>query len=209
MTRTWVEAMAALLDICPLPHLIFGLLLVTTLIAVLWFTFPSWVPRRPRYWLGRLRLLLRRRHRAKDEPAKDEATPVPEDEPSVLDVPEVPASEIMSLADRLAAEGRYAEAIRERLRAIVRTMVDARLVEHRPGWTVLEFTTAAVAGLPEAGEPLRRAGEMFSEIWYGARPATRGQDATMRQLAEQVTAGVTGWQADRAHPSALRRWRRP
>ena len=98
---------------------------------------------------------------------------------------------MLSRADRYAAEGRYAEAVRERLRAIVRTLVERGVIEHHPGWTVTELTTAAGQALPPLGPPLAEAGRIFSDIWYGEYPAGLAQDARMRELAGAVDAGLT------------------
>src|SRR5437763_1372983 len=101
-----------------------------------------------------------------------------------------PAVDLSSRADRLAAEGRYAEAVRERLRAIVRDLVDRGLVEHRPGWTVTELARTAAAARPAVEPPLSAAALLFSDIWYGNRPAHAEHDARMRALAREVHAAV-------------------
>jgi hypothetical protein len=116
-----------------------------------------------------------------------EVTVQPEPEPDA-GVPDLPAHVLMALADRLAAEGRFAEAVRERLRAIVRGLVERRVLEHQPGMTVTELAHAAAAVVPAAGAPLRNATGIFSDIWYGQRPATAEHDNRMRQLAGEVGA---------------------
>jgi hypothetical protein len=102
------------------------------------------------------------------------------------ELPDLPVEAFLSLADRFAAEGRYAEAVRERLRGIVRGLVDRQVIEHRPGWTVMELAQAAATARPAVGTPLREAAQVFSDIWYGQRPAGATDDARMRVLAEQV-----------------------
>jgi Domain of unknown function (DUF4129) len=134
--------------------------------------WPDW-----RRWLG----LLRRRHRAESEP-----TPEPVVVLSADELPDLPVESFISLADRLAAEGRYAEAVRERLRAIVRELVDAGIVEHRPGWTVTELARAAALARPAVAGPVHAAGTLFSDIWYGLRPAGRDDDLMMRRHVEEV-----------------------
>jgi hypothetical protein len=95
-------------------------------------------------------------------------------------LPALPAEALASLADRLAAQGRYAEAIRERLRAMVRLLVERGVIEDRPGWTVTELSAAA--GLA----PLHEASTVFSDVWYAQRPATAELDARMRELAQRL-----------------------
>ncbi|MGH3736842.1 MAG: DUF4129 domain-containing protein, partial [Micromonosporaceae bacterium] len=128
-------------------------------------------------------LLYRRRPRS--APPPELVTP-----PTATDeddeVPELPPEQLRSLADRYAAEGRYAEAVRERLRAMVRELVQAGVIEHRPGWTVTELAAAAGTALPVTREPLDTAARLFSDIWYGRQPALADHDERMRDLESGV-----------------------
>jgi hypothetical protein len=197
MSRWWTELVADIGSVVSLPLLIVLLLVAASIVAALWYWFPAWVPRHlprlrrirwtPRRW-PRWRLhwprwrWLRWRRRSRRT-----AVPPVEIE-TAAEVPELPASEFTSLADRLAAQGRYAEAVRERLRAMVRHLVERGLLEHRPAWTVLELVAAAAASpAPGSAQPLSEAGRIFSEIWYGQRPATADHDARMRELAARLT----------------------
>jgi hypothetical protein len=108
------------------------------------------------------------------------------------ELPDLPAADFVSLADRFAAEGRFAEAVRERLRAIVRELIDAGLIDNRPGWTVTELATAAGAARPPVRPGLDAASRLFSDIWYGQRPATADDDRRMRGYAGQVHGALTG-----------------
>ncbi len=103
-------------------------------------------------------------------------------------LPDRPPAELRSLADRYAAAGRYAEAVRERLRAMVRDLVDRQVLVHRPGWTVTELAAAAAGTDPGLAAPVREAADLFSGIWYGRLPATAADDARMRVLADRVAA---------------------
>jgi hypothetical protein len=155
--------------------------------------WPRWRLRLPRLrWPGWARLRLRwprlrwlrwpwRRRKRGKEQTPELIGPAPSDE-----LPELPVEAFVSLADRLAAEGRHAEAVRERLRAIVRDLVDHGAVEHRPGWTITELAGAASLARPAVSTPLDAAGRLFSDIWYGQRPATADHDARMRDYAAAV-----------------------
>jgi hypothetical protein len=210
--RQWNEFVGAVGEIIALPALLLILLIVASLVAVLWYFFPAWVPRRwprlrkphwrlraprwrlPRWRWPRLRwdfwrwgLWKRdfwRRRKRKDR----KVTPDPVDLTAGDDVPELPAVTFVDLADRLAAEGRYAEAIRERLRGMVRELIERGVLEHRPGWTVTELAAAAATRRPAVADPLGAAGAIFSDIWYGGRPADAEQDNRMRALARALTA---------------------
>ncbi|MEU2613336.1 DUF4129 domain-containing protein [Micromonospora sp. NPDC007271] len=206
MSRWWTEAAAALGDVVPLPLAALLLLLAALLAALVWYSFPAWVPHRlprprlprprlprlPRLRLPRLRLRIRLprlrlpRRRPKTRSA-DEAPPVPAPR-----APEPMATTPAGLADRLAAEGRYAEAVRERLRDMVRELAHRRVVEVRPGMTVTELTTAAAHVRPRVHPALHAATIIFSDLWYAQRPATREHDQRMRALATELHRELTG-----------------
>nr|WP_240942648.1 DUF4129 domain-containing protein [Planosporangium thailandense] len=215
---------AAVSDVIPLPLLLVLSLIAAGLLGAAWYWFPAWVPRRlprlrrPRWRLRRPRPRLPRwrrprlprlrwrrprlprlrwphlRWKRRRGDSAPPPPPVPADE-----LPAVPADDLASLADRLAAAGRYAEAVRERLRAMVRHLVERGVIEHRPGWTVTELARAAGHALPAVGAPLSEAAALFSEVWYAGRPAGAETDARMRALADAArealarsTAGSRG-----------------
>lgn len=219
--RWWHQLVAVLADALPggVATLGGGLVTVALLTGVLWYYWPAWLPRgrrgeastgprkrwrRPRWrwpfrrgfwrrfgrWWSRLRLRWRWRRRPPREPAPAVAPEPVELAPDEL--PDLPAQQLTMSADELAAQGRYKEAVRERLRAMVRALVERELLDYRPGWTVTELTTRAAAVYPSLAEPLRAAGELFSRIWYGGRPATAADDARMREYQATVAALLTG-----------------
>jgi len=188
MSRWWTESVAAIGDVIPLPLLALLLLLAAGLAAAGWYWFPAWVPRRmPRWRVPRLRWRRprwpwRRRRRQPETLTEEEVSTLLAEE----ELPELPVATFLSLADRLAAEGRYAEAVRERLRAMVRELVDRRVIEHRPGWTVSELAGAAGSARPAVHRPMRAAGGIFSDLWYAQRPAQAEDDVHMRHLADEL-----------------------
>jgi hypothetical protein len=207
MSRAWNEFVALLGDLVPggVSMLAMALFVLTLIVAALWYWWPAWLPSRwrrrhrsgrpssgatrgkRRRWprMKRLRLRWRwgwwRRHRRRPDPPVEPA--LPDDQ-----LPEVPAAVLALNADELAAAGRYAEAVRERLRAMVRELIERGALAYRPGWTVTELTQAAGWVWPAAATPLGAAAEVFSQIWYGLRPATADDDLAMRGYAEQVRA---------------------
>ncbi len=141
----------------------------------------------PANWhlLTRLRRAWRRlRTRPQREPSPRTA----DTDPAAWDtaLPDLPVVTFTALADRLAAQGRYADAVRERLRGIVRELVDKGVVAHHPGWTVLELSRAASTARPPVRPPLDAAAKVFSDVWYGLRPAHAEHDELMRGYAGQV-----------------------
>ncbi|MFI5836040.1 DUF4129 domain-containing protein [Micromonospora sp. NPDC051300] len=206
MSRWWTERVAALGDVVPLPLVVLLLLAAVLLTALAWHSFPAWVPRRlPRFSLPRLRRprlprfrpprfrlrlrmprIRRPARRRPDVPAT--RVPAPRAAPTAPTV--APAT-----ADRLAAEGRYAEAVRERLRDMIRLLVTRQLVEPRAGLTVTEVTEAAARNRPTLRPTLHDAASIFSDLWYAQRPATAGHDQRMRALAADLRRELTGEEA--------------
>jgi hypothetical protein len=204
VSRWWTDQVARLGDTIPLGLAALLLLLLGGLVGAGLCWWPAWLPWRwwrsprlagirsrrfrlrwPWHWRWRLRWPWRRPRPAPAEPA--EPSPVAGD-----GLPDLPAAEFVSLADRLAAQGRFAEAVRERLRAIVRELIDAGLLEHSPGWTVTELAAAAGAARPAVRPGLDAASRLFSDIWYGQRPAGADDDRQMRGYAGQVHVALSG-----------------
>jgi hypothetical protein len=109
------------------------------------------------------------------------------DEPLYLGRPRS-AAEHRAAAAAHAANGAWAEAVRERLRAVVRSLEERSVLEPRPGRTADEAAVEAGAALPDCAAELRDAARLFDEIWYGGREATAAADASLRDLDERVTA---------------------
>jgi hypothetical protein len=107
------------------------------------------------------------------------------------------AAEHRAEAERFAASGAYAEAVRSRLRAVVRDLEDRDLVDARPGRTADEVARDAGARLPSAAADLRLGARIFDDIWYGGRPA----DATSYARLVAVDSAVA---AARPAPGGVR-----
>ncbi|KOV84987.1 DUF4129 domain-containing protein [Nocardia sp. NRRL S-836] len=75
-------------------------------------------------------------------------------------------------ADRAAAAGDLAEAVRERFRAIVRELEQRGVLDARAGRTVDEVALEAGRALPVLAGDLRGAAVQFDDVWYGGRTAT-------------------------------------
>ncbi len=195
MSRFWNEFVAGPIDTFGFTLVTLILVAVALIAGAAWQWWPAWLPtsnpfrglfRRGSWRRGfwkKIRLGWRRKRRPRRDTAPAD-TPILSG-PDVL--PDLPATTFLANADRLAAEGRYAEAVRERLRAIVRDLVDAGVIVGYPGWTVSELARAAVAARGTLRQPLDDASRVFSDIWYGERPAVAGDDTSMRAYAGQVT----------------------
>jgi Domain of unknown function (DUF4129) len=82
------------------------------------------------------------------------------------------ANEHRAAADRAAAAGDLAEAVRERFRAVVRELEQRGVLDPRAGRTVDEVAIEAGRALPVLADDLRGAAVQFDDVWYGGRPAT-------------------------------------
>jgi hypothetical protein len=198
MIRSINEFVARIEDTVGLGLTVLFMLVAAALVAAGWYFWPRWLRwkfpagtgsgrrwRWPKLRWPRWKWSWRRRRRGRD-------TVAAQLEPHETEgLPELSVEAFVSLADRLAAQGRYAEAVRERLRGIVRELVDAGVVEHRPGYTITELAAAASLARPTLRIPLDAASLLFSDIWYGQRPATADHDAQMRRYAAQVHAELT------------------
>jgi hypothetical protein len=89
------------------------------------------------------------------------------------------SSQLREEAEAFAGRGAYAEAVRSRLRAVVRMLEERGVLDPRPGRTAQEIA-AEVGGLaPAAADALDAAVSVFGEIWYGGRAASEDSYATV------------------------------
>jgi hypothetical protein len=93
-------------------------------------------------------------------------------------------------ADAAAASGDFAEAVRERLRAVVRGLEESGVLDPRPGRTALEISAEASRSVPGLAEPLRRGAVAFERIWYGGHTADASAYAVLVAVDEQVDRTV-------------------
>ena len=98
------------------------------------------------------------------------------------------AAEHRAAAEAAVARGAWAEAVRDRLRAIVRELEERAVLDPRPGRTADEAAAEAGRLLPAVAADLREAARLFDEIWYGARPATAEHDRRLREVDAAVAA---------------------
>ena len=96
------------------------------------------------------------------------------------------AAQLRRDADELAAAGRYAEAVRDRLRALVRTLEDQGVLDYRPGRTADEVAREASPAVGARATQLLECARDFDEIWYGGRPAGPDDYDRVRDLDQAV-----------------------
>ena len=94
-------------------------------------------------------------------------------------------------AERAAAEGAWAQAVRERLRAVVRELEARGVLDVRPGRTAAEVARDGGSAVPALAGDLDRAASVFDEVWYGGRTA----DAASYAVLVEVDGRVAGARA--------------
>lgn len=97
------------------------------------------------------------------------------------------AADHRAAAEALAAEGRWNEAVQERMRAVVRSLEERTLLDPRPGRTADEAAAEAAASLPSQADALRAAARTFDDVTYGSRPANEAMYASLRALDQALT----------------------
>jgi Domain of unknown function (DUF4129) len=105
---------------------------------------------------------------------------------------ELTARDHRTAAEAHAAAGQWAEAVRERFRAVVREFEQRGLLDPRPGRTADEAAAEAGAVLPVAADRLRAAARVFDDVWYGGRAATREMYAQLREVDDIVLTSRRG-----------------
>jgi hypothetical protein len=101
---------------------------------------------------------------------------------------ELTADQHRKVADDAAATGQWADAVRERLRAIVRELEARGVLEPRPGRTAGEVARDGSAAVPMIAGALQRATTTFDEIWYGGRTADASSYAVLVECDRAVSS---------------------
>ena len=116
------------------------------------------------------------------------------------------AADFRADAERFAASGAWAEAVRSRLRAVVRELEERGLVDARPGRTADEIALDAGMRLPSVAADLRAAARLFDDVWYGGRTADSASYDPLVAVDEAVAVATPGaGAADARRPMAVPR----
>lgn len=97
------------------------------------------------------------------------------------------AADHRAAAESLAGEGRWSEAVQERMRAVFRSLEERTLLDPRPGRTADEAAAEAAATLPSHAAALRAAARTFDDVTYGGHPADAGMYATLTTLDQALS----------------------
>ncbi len=96
------------------------------------------------------------------------------------------ADEYRRAAEEAAARGQFADAVRERFRALVRGLEERALLDVRSGRTADEAVAEAGKLLPDLAADLTAAARLFDDVHYGGRPGTEAGYQALTDLDERV-----------------------
>jgi hypothetical protein len=99
---------------------------------------------------------------------------------------ETSAAEHRARADAAAGEGRWADAVRERLRAVARELEARGVLVPRAGRTADELAREAGRAVPEVAAALQRGVRVFDDVWYGGRVADASGYAVLVEVDRTV-----------------------
>lgn len=112
----------------------------------------------------------------------------PADEPEVMVELARSAKEWRAEADKLEAEGRWAEGLRCRHRALVADLVRRGAIPEQAGRTAGEYVRDVARTLPDATPALAAATELFEAAWYGGAITGSAEAARFVELDARVLA---------------------
>jgi hypothetical protein len=115
------------------------------------------------------------------------------------------AADFRGEADRFASSGAWAEAVRARLRAVVRDLEERGIVDARPGRTADEIARDAGRALPSVAADLRAAARLFDDVWYGGRTADSASYDRLVAVDSAVSVARPGAGTDANRPMAVPR----
>lgn len=111
------------------------------------------------------------------------------------------AAQHRAAAEQHARNSAWAEAVQERMRAIVRSLEERAVIDPRPGRTADEAVRDAGRHLPAHAAALRDAARTFDDVTYGGRPGSPEAYTTLRDLDTEVGRSKPHFAGTAAGPS--------
>lgn len=119
---------------------------------------------------------------------------------------ELTAEKHRAIAQRCAAQGDWAAAIRHRLRAVARQLEESAVLNPVPGRTATELARDAGAALPALVIQFKSAAEAFNDVIYGERPGTEPGYRTVAELDDRLRQDSRGTAPPAASPDVVDEW---
>jgi hypothetical protein len=108
---------------------------------------------------------------------------------------ELTAAAHRTIAENLAAEGDFSDAIRHRLRAVARQLEESGVLSPAPGRTATELARDAGAAMPTLAHEMAQAADAFNDVTYGERPGTEDGYRLIVGLDDHLRSRVDSWTA--------------
>jgi hypothetical protein len=112
-----------------------------------------------------------------------------------------------AIAERFAASGDWASAIKHRLRAVARHLEETAVLNPVPGRTATELARDTGQAIPGLAGELRRAAEIFNNVTYGEQLGTEPDYRAVADLDQHLLArAIAAPGADHAGAAPADRW---
>lgn len=99
---------------------------------------------------------------------------------------DISAAELRERAERALAEGRFAMAVVDGFRALAVRQIERGRIDDIPQATAHELARALGEALPSSRERIDASADVFDEVLYGERPASREQAVEMLALDDAL-----------------------
>lgn len=119
---------------------------------------------------------------------------------------ELSAAEHRATAEKYAAAGDWAPAVRHRLRAVARQLEENGVLDSVPGLTATELARTAGRALPDLAGELASAAEAFNDVTYGERPGLESQYRMIAALDDKLGGHIARRQGASPQTEAPQAW---
>jgi hypothetical protein len=119
---------------------------------------------------------------------------------------ELSAVQHRATAERYAATGNWAAAIRHRLRAVARQLEESGVLNPVPGRTATELARDAGQAVHDLSGQLLRAADAFNEVTYGEQPGTESAYRMIADLDDRLRTHAPVTTTDSAPTTEIDTW---
>lgn len=116
------------------------------------------------------------------------------------------AAQHRSIAERFAATGDWAAAIRHRVRAVARHLEECGALDPVPGRTASELARDAGVPFPHLKGEFQQAATIFNDVTYGELPGTADGYRLVTELDQHLQSRTTATTPQSEHQSGDRTW---
>jgi hypothetical protein len=116
------------------------------------------------------------------------------------------SAEYRDTAQRCAARGDWAAAIKHRVRAVARHLEETAVLNPVPGRTATELARDAGQAIPGLSSELLRAASAFNDVSYGGLPGTEPTYRAVADLDDRLLAHATTGARDREASAPADAW---